>query len=92
LGTVEARRPVQKPVQLAPQPPELLAESRDGGLNFQLFAMTGLFRNQQVAGSSPAGGSSFSITYKEKTGQRRVAGASYWSHLKLEPRLRQNSP
>jgi hypothetical protein len=28
-------------------------------LHFQLFAMTGWFRNQQVAGSSPAGGSSF---------------------------------
>jgi len=27
-------------------------------MNFQLFAMTGLFRNQQVAGSIPAGGSS----------------------------------
>ena len=26
-------------------------------MSFQLFAMTGLFRNQQVAGSTPAGGS-----------------------------------
>jgi hypothetical protein len=26
-------------------------------MSFQLFAMTGLFRNQQVAGSIPAGGS-----------------------------------
>jgi len=33
-------------------------------MDFQLFAMTGLFRNQQVAGSSPAGGSILSITYE----------------------------
>ena len=32
-------------------------------MSFQLFALTVLFRNQQVAGSSPAGGSILSITY-----------------------------
>ena len=57
LGTVEALRPVQKPVQHAPHPPQLLVQRRHSRLNFQLFAMTGLFRNQQVAGSTPAGGS-----------------------------------
>src|SRR5215470_16422273 len=31
LGTVEARRAVQKTVQLAPQPPQLLVQRRDGG-------------------------------------------------------------
>jgi hypothetical protein len=57
LPTIEAQRPVQKPVQLAPQPPQLVVQRRDGEVSFQLFAMTGLFRNQQVAGSIPAGGS-----------------------------------
>jgi hypothetical protein len=44
----------------------------DGGLRFQLFAVTGLFRNQQVAGSTPAGGStSFSIDFPARSGIRR---------------------
>ena len=54
---VEAQRPVQKPVQLVPQWAQLQVQTIHGVLYCQLFAMSGMFRNQQVAGSSPAGGS-----------------------------------
>src|SRR5215472_8250622 len=42
--------PVQKPVRLAPQWAHLLEQAIHGGLYFQLFAMTGMFRDQQLAG------------------------------------------
>ena len=58
FGVVSAQRPVQKPVQLAPQWAQLVVQTIHGGLYFHLFAMSGMFRNQQVAGSIPAGGSS----------------------------------
>jgi hypothetical protein len=46
----------------------LLVQTTGGLLHFQLFAMTGLFRNQQVAGSIPAGGSSNPLKNKPLAG------------------------
>jgi len=50
-------QPVQKPVQLAPQWAQKALQGVHSGLNTQLFTVSGVFRNQQVAGSIPAGGS-----------------------------------
>jgi hypothetical protein len=49
--------------QQTPQCEQEAVERRLGCPYFQGFALSELFRNQQVAGSSPAGGSIFPLIY-----------------------------
>ena len=54
-------RPVQKPVQLPPWSAQKESLMVHASADFQLFTIRGLFRNQQVAGSIPAGGSIYLV-------------------------------
>ena len=62
-GSNEYSRPVQNPVQLPPRSRVQACCSGVGGFWNQQFASSGLFRNQQVAGSIPAGGSSKPLVF-----------------------------